>query len=1263
LPIPADIRDCAYNSNCGYFRDVNSTILIAIYLVCLSHCAFGQSSFHFIENRGQWPNKVSHTVGAQNAKVFIENEGLTYHLYDLSGISAAHNGDKTSKMKVKGHVYRVLFNGCNKEAYTTAHGIQKTHYNYFLGNDESTWAGSCRAYSDITRTNLYENIDLHFYQNDFFLKYDFILKPGADPSLISMTYTDVEKISLENGRLSVKLSMGEVWEQKPIAWQIKNGTKNLVECDYVLIGQTLSFKFPKGYDASLALYIDPELIFSTYSGSFSDNFGYTATYDGEGYLYSGSSAFGNDYPVTSGAYQQTWAGGDGQGNLPGIDMALSKYDVTGTYMIWSSYLGGTHDELPHSLICDADNTLYVYGTTSSPDFPVTNSAFDNTWNGGNIFAPSGVGADYVNGSDIVVTHFNANGSDLLGSTFIGGSGNDGVNTATNLKFNYADEFRGEIDIDLDGNVIIATCTYSTDFPMVDALQSSLSGAQESCLLKLTPDLTDILWSTYIGGTLDDSGYSVAFDTSNNIYFCGGTKSTNFPGTSGGLQTNYGGGTADGWVLLIAEDGSSIIAGTYFGSNQYDQIYFVETDDEDFVHVYGQTMADDDFFVLNALYNEPNSGMLVSKFNSNLNQIIWSTVFGTGEGEPNLSPTAFLVDVCGKIYISGWGGTTNTSSNPNTDNLIGMETTTGAYQTTTNGSDFYFMVLEADASALVYASFFGGGTSAEHVDGGTSRFDRKGIMYQSVCAGCGSNDDFPIFPADAWSPTNNSSNCNNGVFKFDFELPLTAADFLVPPVACLNGPVFFENTSSNGLTFFWDFGDDTTSNIPEPFHQYTETGQFIIMLVVNNPGTCNFTDTLYKEIEIVLPIVSTLQSAQLCSDNVQQIGPSDPNVNYNYSWTPDLYLSDVNDPNPTFTPGVSTDYICLVEHGGCVDTLFQSVIVTVLDLNISDDTTLCDASEVNLDAIYSPLNGDLIWSDLPDFSNILNDGPTDPDIIVFVDEPSTYYAQLTFNGCTVEEEVVINLVAFQTMIGGDFAACEGDTVVIFVLEPNPEFTYQWAPANLIVSGQNTAQVEVLVNGQTVIEVTSITPFNCSFTDEVEISISTLDGSSVSASASPSVILDGMTIQLNAEPNGFEYTWSPSSGLSSPFVQNPTASPSQTTTYCVSVSDDECSYSDCVTVRVEDFVCGPPAIYIPNAFTPNADNQNEKLYVRGNFITELYFVVYDRWGEKVFETKDIAKGWDGTFRGKVVDPDVYVYYLEATCDGGQQYFDKGNITVIR
>ena len=104
-------------------------------------------------------------------------------------------------------------------------------------------------------------------------------------------------------------------------------------------------------------------------------------------------------------------------------------------------------------------------------------------------------------------------------------------------------------------------------------------------------------------------------------------------------------------------------------------------------------------------------------------------------------------------------------------------------------------------------------------------------------------------------------------------------------------------------------------------------------------------------------------------------------------------------------------------------------------------------------------------------------------------------------------------------------------------------------------------------------------------------------------------------------------------------------------------------DSVTVRVVEFVCGPPSIYVPNAFTPNRDGVNEKLYVRANNIDQLYFVIYDRWGEKMFETQSLSSGWDGRYKGEPLPPDVYTYYLEATCEGGTTYFDKGNITLIR
>jgi gliding motility-associated-like protein len=922
-----------------------------------------------------------------------------------------------------------------------------------------------------------------------------------------------------------------------------------------------------------------------------------------------------------------------------------------------------NDELPHSLICNESDEVIVYGTTSSLNFPVTTGAFDTVFNGGGTFAPIGVGTEYVNGSDIIITRFNQSGTDLVASTFLGGSDNDGVNTSAVLKFNYADEFRGEIDIDESGNVFIASCTFSSNFPIVNGFQNTLNGTIDGCLVKFDSELSEIIWSTFIGGSDDDTGNSVAFASNGEVYMCGGTRSTDFPSLLGALNTNNQGGIADGWIGRISADGSQLLDCTYFGSAAYDQLYFVELDSEDQVHVYGQTLASAFTFIINAAWSEPNSGMLVSKLNTDLSSIIWSTVFGTGEGEPNLSPTAFTVDVCGKIYLSGWGGTTNTSSNPSTDNTTGMTVTSDAYQSSTDGGDFYLLVLEADASELVYASFFGGGTSQEHVDGGTSRFDRKGVIYQSVCAGCGSNDDFPIFPANAVSPTNNSFNCNNGVFKFDFQLPLTVADFQVPPVACVNQAVQMENTSLFSATYLWNFGDGGISNLYEPLHAFLEEGDYEITLVVTHPGTCNGVDTLVRTITIVSPGVSSLEDAFSCNDEPVTIGITNPIAGDSYLWTPSQFISDINDPSPVFTPGVSTDYVLLIQHGACVDTVYQSVEVLNVSVDASEDLLLCEEGLNTFSAIVSPANSEILWSLNPDFSSPLNTDLTISSIDIDINSPIIVYVQANVNGCIATDEINVDLVSFQTVIEGDFTACENDTVTLSLLDPNPSFEYTWSPENLIISGQGTSQVEVIVPSTTTFIVNSQTPDGCESEDSAVVTVSDLNSSVIAANASPDIVVEGQSSQLLASPAGYTYSWSPASSLNSSTIINPIATPEVTTTYQVTISDGECVASQNVTVRVVDFVCGNPSIYIPNAFTPNKDNRNDWLFVRGNNITELYFVIYDRWGEVVFETNSQSEGWNGYFKGEPVDPAVFVYYLEATCEGGQTFFDKGNITVIQ
>lgn len=986
----------------------------------------GVSQHDFIENRGQWPAQCHHMVGVDGGAMFLENDRFTFNLIDRYYYLQRHGTPEMTNgedVDIMGHSYQQSFIGASEQVEVKSAAPKPTTYNYFLGQDRSTWAGGCRAMGEVLYEGLYPSVDLKVYAGEFFVKYDFIVEAGTDPSVIRWSYDDGVYADIEHGQIVIAHSFGHVFEQRPIAWEIIDNQKVRVPCAYKMEGDEFSFEFEENYIPQGTLIIDPELIFSTYSGSTADNFGYTATYDADGFLYSGSSAFGDQYPTTLGAYQETWAGGDGAGSLVGTDIALSKYDTTGTFMVWSTLIGGTGDELPHSLIVDENDQLIVLGTTSSPDYPFTDGAYDTSFGGGSAFAPTGVGVDYVNGSDIIVSKFSNDGEALLASTFLGGTDNDGINQSASLKFNYADEMRGEVEIDLEGNICIASCTFSDDFPTVDPIQNTNSGGLEACVVKFDANLENLLWSTFLGGPLDDASYSLAVDADNNLVICGGSRNSGFLDNLG-YQQNMLGGQSDGFIARLNTSTSTIVNSTYFGSPWYDQIYFVELDDQGLVYAYGQTRADGDYFINNAGYGDEDSGMLVGKFEADLSDLIWSTTVGTGSGKPNLSPTAFLVDECGNVYISGWGGTTNTGSNPNTDTVSGMPTTDDAYQQTTTGSDFYLLVLDANANNVVYATFFGGGTSSEHVDGGTSRFNPEGEIYQSVCAGCGGNDDFPIYPANAVSPTNNSTNCNNGVFKFKFELPPVVADFDAETDVCVGQAVQFINQSTSGTTYLWDFGDNTTSTATNPVHSYGAAGTYTVELFVENPG-CGFSDTA------------------------------------------------------------------------------------------------------------------------------------------------------TMN----------------------------------------------------------------------------------------ITVTSIDPTLVTATATPEFVAEGESSQLWAEPSGFSYQWSPPDGLDNPNIQNPLATPEQTTLYTVEIVDGECVYTAAVTVTVDELICGAPYIYLPNAFSPNGDGENDELLVRGENLTDIYLTVYDRWGEKVFETEDQDKGWDGTFEGRDSDPAVFVYYLEAVCLDGQEYFEKGNVTLIR
>jgi gliding motility-associated-like protein len=802
------------------------------------------SHLSFTENKGQWESNILFQADFKGGRLFLEKNDFMYVFYHPEDFEYLHphNGKVTTSMRL--HAVKVEMKQCLPSVTVKGGEAESYHANYFTGNDPSKWASDVNIFHEVLYQNMYPGINLKVYSKANELKYDYIVEPGGDASNITLKYSGADKMFLKYGLLYMQLSVGTIVEMRPFAYQQINGKTVPVDCEYVLRGNEVSFKLKK-YDKNFPLIIDPTLVFSTFTGSLAANWGFTATYDGAGDLYSGGNVQGAGFPVTVGAYQVAYGGGNGNGNGWMSDMAIAKFNPTGTAYLYATYLGGSSNEQPHSLIVDNNNNLVIYGVTWSTNYPTTAGAYDVTFNGL---------------ADIVISKLNTTGNTLLASTFIGSSGDDGINispaffTFSSLKYNYADESRGEIIADGSNNYYIASCTRSNTFPSTAGSYQPASGGglQDGVVFKLNTTLTTLMWSTFLGGSGDDAAYSVQFDPAGDLYVSGGTNSANFPTTAGSLHTTFQGGLADGFISHLSANGSSLLQSTYIGTSTYDQNYFVQLDNSGNVYVCGQTQGN--YPVTPGAYFNAGGKQFIHKLNAALSTTLYSTIFGTNNPYPNIALTAFLVDTCENVYVSGWARCAGLS-NPNPTTTFGMPITANAFQpVTTDGCDFYLIVFKKDAQSLLYASHFGGGLSDEHVDGGTSRFDKGGTIYQSVCAGCFGNSDFPT-TANVVSNTNNSNfQCNNAVFKLNFDFIHIVSSFSPTPLGgCAPFTTTFANNSTNAYGYIWDFGDGSPQDTAyQPTHTFVNPGSYNVMLIALNNVACNVSDTTYVTVTVTPP---------------------------------------------------------------------------------------------------------------------------------------------------------------------------------------------------------------------------------------------------------------------------------------------------------------------------------------------------------------------------------------------------------------------------
>jgi hypothetical protein len=1199
----------------------------------------------FIPNQKQWDASVKYRAEIPGGHLYLQDNAFKYVFYDYSimrKIHAQSHQPEDIPDKIKGHSFSVNFVNARPQSQIRASQVSKAKYNYFIGNDPSKWASNLSSYSNIEYLGIYAGVNLHLLQSNQSLKYEFEVLPYGNPNQILMQYEGMDKIYLQEGSLHLETSLGKITEKKPYCYQIKKGEKVTVPSRFVLVGNQVKFEFPEGYDESFALIIDPELLFSTYSGSTADNWGSTATFDSEGNLYSGGVVFGAGFPTTTGAFDISFGGG--------VDIGILKYNPDGTDLLYATYLGGSDGEFPHSLIVDNSNNLLVLGTTSSVNYPTTSTAFQRTFAGGTSTIPES-GISYNFGSDIFITKLNPTGSQLVASTYIGGSGNDGINQSrTGGLFNYGDSFRGEIIVDTDNTIYVASTTLSNNFPVPNGIQTSLRGTQDGVVFKFNNTLSTLLWGTYFGGSAFDTVYSLKLNGTGDLYICGATASTNLRtqvpvGAGVPLQANRA-GADDGFVARMNTNGQ-LLQVTYLGTTANDQAFLIDFDEDLNPIIVGQTFGA--YPISPGVYRNANSGQFIDKLSPDLSTRLLSTVVGTGKGSPDISVTAFLVNDCSNIYIAGWGGNVgigNLSTN-------GLPTTGDAYSSTTDGSDFYIIILEKDMQSLIYATFFGGTASNDHVDGGTSRFSKDGVIYHAACASCGGVDsDFPTTP-NAWSDTNNSSNCNNAAFKFD--IGSLSGDFDILDAAIGNvitqGCEFplqttFEFEGQGVTTWEWLVDGAFAGNTPEIDWTFTANGVYDIQLTISNPASCLQEIVLIKPFPVSMISVDADFAETICQGETVNLTSSVTSSNpYTFQWSPITGLDNPNILNPVATPNQSTNYVLTAtDENGCIAQ--KTVAVTVIPplndnfdirnafgISVSND---CVPADVTF--IYNPpMVDNPTWTwDIEGFGTFQNQ----TNLVLTFTETGEYLIRLTASrggqcpqNVTIEKILVLSELSL--IASPDQQICFGESIQLNA-EASNNSTYRWTPTtglsnpnipNPIASPTITTEYTVRIqnevgcirNEKVLVEV--FPELNIDF--ELEVG---------SDCAKPSLLKF-----INRSTGISRYEWTISNGEI--FTEENPADYifTQAGTYEVTLrafnGNDDCEASETVTIEVEDNLTLPP-----NAITPSeADGKNDTFQItdfRKNYKVEIY----NRWGGLLYKNDSYQDEW-----GEGVDAGVYYYIL--------------------
>jgi Beta-propeller repeat len=669
---------------------------------------------HVVETYGKLPLSFEANVGQTSSQVKFLSRGQGYTLFLTRRAEAVLVLGKTAPKRSPAEpadklvepqpeaappaALRMKLVGAKRTPQVEALEELPGKANYFIGNDPKKWRTNVPTYAKVRYREVYPGVDLVYYGKGRQLEHDFIVAPDADPRAITLDLEGAGRVSIgAKGDLILAMKDGEVRFLKPMVYQEVEGVRREMSGSYRLKGaHQVGFQVA-AYDTGRPLIIDPALAYSTYLGGSGTDSGNGIAIDTAGDAYVTGVTNSPNFPTMSpipGACPLTCGTG------LNTDAFVTKVNSGGTALVYSSYLGGSGDDVGYGIAVDSSGA-YVTGATSSSDFP-TMSAFQATLGGP---------------GDAFVAKLNSDGNGLVYSTYLGGESEDvGLGIAvdasgdayvtgftdpdfpttsgafqpnapageaaafvaklsaagnallysTYLGGNTFDQGFG-IAVDSGGNAYVTGVTYSSDFPTKNATQSTLGGPDNAFVTKLNPSLigaASLVYSTYLGGSSEDIGYGIAVDFGGNAYVTGSASSDNFPAT----RRLGPGGAEDAFVAKLNAAGDALVYSTFVGGGFLDLGRGIAVDSGGNAHITGITYSSNFPTTANAIQSSSGGGgdAFVTVLNPQGTALVYSSYLG-GSGYDEAHGVA--VDSIGHAYVTGF------------TNSINFPTTLNAFQST------------------------------------------------------------------------------------------------------------------------------------------------------------------------------------------------------------------------------------------------------------------------------------------------------------------------------------------------------------------------------------------------------------------------------------------------------------------------------------------------------------------------------------------------------------------------------------------------------